>query len=153
MKTKYLIAQLLLTQAQFADIQMPEREGGKTLKLKIEKKGSYKDLVTDKIMKSHFVQQATIPPNTDGDDDNMNHNMENGATIVDRTPTHPVGPEKKQNPTIDIDDYNSLTYFSEFSLGSDKQNVRLAFSTASPVSVVNSQNCEGCDKSSYGYEY
>ena len=46
-----------------------------------------------------------------------------------------------------------MTYFSEFSIGSDKQNVRLAFSTASPVSVVNSQNCDGCDESSYGYEY
>ena len=46
-----------------------------------------------------------------------------------------------------------MTYFSEFSLGSDKQGVRLAFSTASPVSVVNSPNCEGCDQSSFGFEY
>lgn len=46
--------------------------------------------------------------------------------------------EPKKNPIIDIDDYNSMSYFSEFTLGSNKQPVRLAFSTASPVSVVNS---------------
>ena len=66
MKTKYLIAQLLLTQAEFTDIKMPEREVGKTLKIKMEKKGSYKDLVTDKIMKSHFVQQVDNVPGDDG---------------------------------------------------------------------------------------
>jgi hypothetical protein len=46
-----------------------------------------------------------------------------------------------------------MTYFSEFQLGSEKQRLRFAFSTASPVSVVNSKNCEGCDVNSVGYEY
>ena len=57
MKTSYLVAQLLLTtSAQFSDIKFKETQGNKTIKFTLESKGSYKDLVTDKIMKNHFVK-------------------------------------------------------------------------------------------------
>ena len=59
MKTSYLITQLLLASAQFSDIKFQEpREGQKSIKFSLERKGTYKDLVTDKIMKGHFVKQA-----------------------------------------------------------------------------------------------
>ena len=85
---------------------------------------------------------------------NLEQEIEN-HTLDEEEPPVIIDPveEKPKNPLIEIDDYNSMSYFAEFSLGSNKQDVRLAFSTASPVSVVNSQNCEGCDESSYGYEY
>ena len=76
-----------------------------------------------------------------------NNNLLNSIVpkvIVDDTEVTPT-PVKNNNLNMNIDDYNSMSYFTEFNMGSEKHGVRLAFDTASPVSIINSQNCEGCD--------
>jgi len=46
-----------------------------------------------------------------------------------------------------------MSYFTTLYLGSEKTPVNLAFDTTSPISVVNTDKCEGCDESTQGYEY
>lgn len=46
-----------------------------------------------------------------------------------------------------------MSYFTTLYLGSQKSPVNLAFDTTSPISVVSSDKCEGCDDSTHGYPY
>ena len=46
-----------------------------------------------------------------------------------------------------------MSYFTTIYIGSQKEEVNLAFDTNSPISVINTANCDGCDPSMTGFEY
>lgn len=50
-----------------------------------------------------------------------------------------------------------MNYYTKMYIGSDKQEIKLAFDTMMPISLINSMNCEGChydeDERTKGFEY
>lgn len=46
-----------------------------------------------------------------------------------------------------------MSYFTTLHVGSQQEEVNLAFDTASPISIINTENCAGCDPNMDGFEY
>ena len=46
-----------------------------------------------------------------------------------------------------------MNYYASMFVGSNKQEIKVAFDTMTPLSLINSANCQGCSTSSDGYEY
>lgn len=63
----------------------------------------------------------------------------------------PVIPEKKQETTVDLVGDHGMYYYTKMYLGSKMQELKVAFSTASTVSVINSNDCDGCKTSGFDY--
>lgn len=38
-----------------------------------------------------------------------------------------------------------MQYYTKMFIGSEKQEIKVAFDTMTPISLVNSYNCEGCN--------
>jgi hypothetical protein len=46
-----------------------------------------------------------------------------------------------------------MSYYTRMFIGSNKQEIKVAFDTMTPISLINSQNCEGCNDQTEGFEY
>ena len=54
---------------------------------------------------------------------------------------------------VDVIDHKN-NYFTKMYVGSELEEVNIAFSSAAKISVINSANCQGCDhRENKGFEY
>lgn len=63
------------------------------------------------------------------------------------------GDDSEKTYKFSIEDESRMTYYTKMYIGSNKQEVRMAFDTMTPISLVNAQNCVGCNDMTEGYEY
>jgi len=68
--------------------------------------------------------------------------------------THPPKQDHAQRGNFDfaINDINRMTYYTTMYVGSNQQEMRIGFDSMTPVSLINSANCEGC-QTGVGFEY
>lgn len=60
--------------------------------------------------------------------------------------TYPPEPELLDGRlNFSIRDHNRMQYYTKMYIGSDKQEIKVSFDTMTPISLVNSWNCLGCN--------
>lgn len=83
--------------------------------------------------------------------DHTSHNSHTRPPSRDRN--HLESKENAGKFDFLMTDLNSKTYYTTIILGSHKQEVKVAFDTMTPMSIINSQNCQECDDTGRGFEY
>ena len=150
-----LLSQLTLAEVakafvdDFSDIPMAgddtiDRSTEKKVKMQLFRAKSYTDMVKDSLFQKHLSVRA----DETGSDEPVDHSI---AT------THPIGPEKQNGHlSFDIRDHNRMQYYTKMYIGSDQQEIKVAFDTMTPISMVNSWNCLGCNddnEEGKGFQY
>jgi len=100
----------------------------KTVQVDLSRSVSTKDMVKDHIFKHHMRVFAA------------NSTADSGKK------------EKKGVKDLSLRDTNGMYYYTSLYMGTDKQKLNVAFSTASTITVINSKNCQGC-QSHTGFDF
>jgi hypothetical protein len=129
----------------FSDIKMTEileqdRSERKTLTLEFQRSADYKDIVKDSLFEKHLNVKAS--------DDTAVPSADAEATIVDDSiaeemKVHNLGKEGRIEAKIL--DNNRMQYYTKMFIGSEQQEIKVAFDTMTPISLIDSFNCEGCN--------
>jgi hypothetical protein len=134
----------------FEDIQMKQQPmrnetESKTFTMNLNRTKDYKEIVKDHI----FNQHIRVFAGEDGEEEKQ-------ETHDTQTETRPPRREPKEDMNGKLDfnimDSNRMTYYTKVYVGSNQQEISVGFDTMTPVSLINSANCKGCQDGN-GFEY
>mmetsp|Transcript_4168 Transcript_4168/g.7065 ORF Transcript_4168/g.7065 Transcript_4168/m.7065 type:complete len:194 (-) Transcript_4168:1436-2017(-) len=141
----------------------------KTVVLALERKKEAKDIIAHKLLHKHL--RVGLDSRDINDEEEMREldrekeaerdstsNEDEIPSEFKEMPVHRQDLGKKFKDRGNIQDlalknYDALNYYTQIFVGSQQEEVKVAFDTMSTVSLINSANCDGCDPKMYGFKY